>query len=95
MISLIGGVIALVVGFVLIIAWGGSFLEVVKGTLPLLCIMGGALAAYLGYEEIKDKSASESNDNENADLKNEVESLKEELRELKGEKPNTSDGATE
>ena len=57
----------------------------------MLFIMGGALAAYLGYEEIKDKTASESADDEKNDLKNEVESLKEELRELKGEKEKTSD----
>ncbi len=92
MMSLIGGVIALVLGVVLLIAWFGSFLEVLMGILPILLILGGALAAYLGYEEVKDNTtASGSPDDEKVELKNEVENLKEELRELKGEKPKTSD----
>ena len=91
MMSLIGGVIALVLGVVLLIAWFGSFLVVLMGILPILLILGGALAAYLGYEEVKDKTESGSSDDEKVELKNEVESLKEELRELKGEKPKTSD----
>ena len=70
----------------LIVLRFGSFWEVLKGTLPVLFIMGGALAAYLGYEEIKDQTSSSSTDDENVELKSEVESLKEELRELKGEK---------
>jgi len=48
-------------------------------------ILGGALAAYLGYEELNDKTASENFDNEKEELKTEVESLKEELKSLKGE----------
>jgi hypothetical protein len=55
MASLIGGLIALVLGLVLLIFWRGSFLEVVMGTLPILLILGGALAAYLGLEEVKIK----------------------------------------
>ena len=91
MMSLIGGVIALVLGVVLLIAWFGSFLVVLMGILPILLILGGALAAYLGYEEVKDNTASGSSDDEKVELKNEVESLKEELRELKEEKPKTGD----
>ena len=91
MMSLIGGVIALVLGVVLLIAWFGSFLKVIMGVLPILLILGGALAAYLGYEEVKDKTESSGSEDEKAELKNEVESLKEELRELKGEKANTGD----
>ncbi|MBN1905151.1 MAG: hypothetical protein JW927_08655 [Deltaproteobacteria bacterium] len=84
--SLIGGAIALILGIVFLIVWFGSFVEILRGVLPLLFIMGGGLAAYLGIEEIKDKSTSEKTDEDAASLKNEVESLKEELRELKGEK---------
>jgi cell division protein FtsB len=86
MASLIGGLVALFLGLGLLIIWRWSFLEVVMGTLPILLILGGALAAYLGYEEVKDKTASGSSNDEAASLKNEVESLKEEIRELKGEK---------
>ncbi len=86
MASLIGGLVALVLGLGLLIIWRGSFLEVVMGTLPILLILGGALAAYLGFEEVKDKTASGNTNEDTASLKNEVESLKEEIRELKGEK---------
>jgi hypothetical protein len=89
--SLIGGAIASVLGLVFLIVWFGSFLDVLRGVLPLLFIMGGGLAAYLGYEEIKDKTASANSNEETASLKSEVESLKEELRELKGEKDKSVD----
>jgi hypothetical protein len=88
----IGGAIALVLGLVFLIVWHGSFFEVLKGIVPVLLIMGGGLAAYLGYEEIKDKSASGNTNEDTASLKNEVESLKEEIRELKGEKTKSVDG---
>lgn len=86
MISLVGGAAAFVLGIIFLWIWRGSFLEVVMGTLPALFILGGALAAYLGYEELNDKSASESFDDEKTELKSEVESLKEEIKSLKGEK---------
>ncbi len=92
MASLIGGIIASLLGLIFLIVWRCSFWEVLKGTLPILFILGGALAAYLGYEEIKDKTTSQDTDDENIELKNEVESLKEEIKELKGEKaPKESD----
>jgi hypothetical protein len=80
MASLIGGLVALVLGLGLLIIWRGSFLEVVMGTLPILLILGCALAAYLGFEEVKDKTASGNTNEDTASLKNEVESLKEEIR---------------
>ena len=89
--SLIGGGIALILGIVFLIVWFGSFIEVVRGVLPLLFIIGGGLAAYLGIEEIKDKTASGNTNEDTASLKSEVESLKEELRELKGEKAKSAD----
>jgi hypothetical protein len=84
--SLVGGIIALIVGIIFIIQWFGLFIKGLMATLPALFILGGALATYLGIEELKDKSASESFDNEANELKSEVESLKEEIRELKGDK---------
>ncbi|NLA74629.1 MAG: hypothetical protein GX846_04040 [Deltaproteobacteria bacterium] len=92
MYSAIGGAIAFILGVVFLYFWGYSFLTVLKGVLPVLFIMGGGLAVYLGIEEMKDKSASGSTNNEDtASLKNEVESLKEELRELKSEKTKSGD----
>ena len=86
MMALVGGLIALIVGIIGIIIWRGEFLQLLLGAVPAILILGGALATYLGIEEIKDKRASESFDTGAEDLKSEVESLKEEVKELKDEK---------
>jgi len=81
-----GGLAALVLGIIGIIAWWGEFIWVLKGSVPLLLILGGALAAYLGFEEIKDKRSADTFEDTSEDLKHEVESLKEEIKGLKEEK---------
>lgn len=84
MMALVGGLVALILGVIGIIVWWGYFLTLVMGAIPVILIMGGALAAYLGIEEIKDKKASESFEPEKDDLKKEVETLKQEIKDLKG-----------
>ena len=86
MAALAGGVVALVLGVIGIICWWGEFIILLKGGVPLMLILGGALAAYLGYEEIKDKKNAETFEDSPDDLKQEVETLKEEIKELKEEK---------
>jgi len=81
-----GGLAALVLGIIGIIAWCSEFILVLKGSVPLMLILGGALAAYLGYEEIKDKHSADSIDDTGEDLKQEVESLREEIKGLREEK---------
>jgi hypothetical protein len=86
MVALGGGLAALVLGIIGIIVWWGHFIDILLGAVPIMLILGGALAAYLGFEEIKDRKSAESFEQSPADLKQEVESLKEELKGLKGEK---------
>jgi len=86
MMSLVGGIIALILGIIFIITWWGFFIKGLMAMLPALFILGGALAAYLGIEELKDKSSSESFDDDTSELKSDVESLKEEIKEPKEEK---------
>ena len=86
MMALVGGLIALILGIVGIIVWWGYFLKALMAGVPVMLILGGALATYLGVEEIKDKKASESFDTEKDDLKREVDSLKEEIKGLKEQK---------
>ncbi|MBW1997919.1 MAG: hypothetical protein JRJ29_08150, partial [Deltaproteobacteria bacterium] len=78
MMALLGGLVALVLGIIGIIIWWGYFLKALAAGVPVMLILGGALAAYLGIEEIRDKKAAESFDSETNSLKSEVESLKEE-----------------
>ncbi len=80
------GLAALVIGIVGIIAWGNEFLYILKGTVPVMLILGGALAAYLGFEEVKDKGSADSTEDGASDLQNEVESLREEIKVLKDDK---------
>jgi len=84
--ALIGGLIALVLGIIGISIWYLLFLKALLAGVPAMLILGGALAIYLGIEEIKDKRASDSFETDTSDLKGEVESLKEEIKELKTDK---------
>ena len=87
MAALAGGIAALILGIIGIVLWWADFLILLKGGIPLMFIMGGALAAYLGFEEIKDKKSSESFETDDSSkLKDEVETLRGELNNLKKEK---------
>jgi len=85
MMSLFVGIIALILGIIFFYEWFWVFVKGLKATLPALFILGGALAIYLGLEELKDKSTSNSFNDETNELKSEVESLKEEIKEMKEE----------
>jgi uncharacterized membrane protein YhiD involved in acid resistance len=88
MAALAGGLAALVLGIIGIIAWWGFFVKALMAGIPIMLILGGALAAYLGFEEIKDKRTEETFSDAGTDQKDEViKNLKEEIQELKGEKP--------
>ena len=91
MMALAGGLGALILGIIGIIFWWGYFLKALLAGVPAMLILGGALATYLGFEEIKDKRASESFDTNPEDLKQEMESLKEEIKELKDDKQSTEE----
>jgi hypothetical protein len=86
MAALAGGLAALVLGIIGLIAWFPYFVKALMAGVPAMLILGGGLAAYLGFEEIKDKRAAESFDDTTSDLKGEVESLRKEIKDLKEEK---------
>jgi len=52
--ALVGGIIALVLGIILLILWFGLFIKALMAIVPIGLILGGALATYLGIEEWKD-----------------------------------------
>ena len=86
MMALVGGLIALILGVIGIIFWWGYFLKALMAGVPVMLLLGGALATYLGIEEIKDKNASETFDTGKDELKKEVDSLKQEIKDLKVKK---------
>ena len=59
MVALLGGLAALLLGIIGLISWWHEFIYLLKGCIPVLLLLGGALAAYLGAEEIKDKRLAE------------------------------------
>lgn len=87
MAALGGGLVALVLGIIGIILWFGYFIKALQAGVPAMLILGGALAVYLGIEELKDKrNTPDTFDDNTATLKSEVESLKDEIKELKEKK---------
>jgi hypothetical protein len=55
---LLGGIVAVIIGIIGLFAWWADFLEVLKGIIPIILVLGGALAIYLGIEDIKTASAT-------------------------------------
>jgi hypothetical protein len=56
---LLGGIAALVLGVIGLIIWFFDFLMILKGLIPIALILGGALAIYLGIEDIKTSASAE------------------------------------
>ena len=83
--TLIGGAIAAVLGVIGIVAWFPQFLIVVAGTIPVMLLLGGALAIYLGVDELKDSWSQEETTETESETSEEVEKYKKEISELKGE----------
>ncbi len=51
----IAGVVTLLLGLILLVVWFSHFVAIIKVILPILFMGGGAIAAYLGWEELKDR----------------------------------------
>ncbi|MCK5203848.1 MAG: hypothetical protein KAR15_08245 [Desulfobacterales bacterium] len=92
--TLIGGVIAAALGLVGLVIWWGQFLMVLAGIVPAMLLLGGALAVYLGFDELKDtwksdeaaEPAPESSGGEEVEeYKKEIDDLKDEIETLKKE----------
>ena len=52
--SLLIGAVLAVVGLVLLIQWRYELLFVIRGILPGILILGGAIAVIAGFSELKD-----------------------------------------
>ena len=85
--TLVGGVIAAILGVIGIVAWFPQFLVVLAGTIPAMLLLGGALAIYLGVDELKDswKEAETPVPVSDPEPGEDVEKYKKEIDELKGE----------
>ncbi|MFO7929890.1 MAG: hypothetical protein ACQETG_03305 [Thermodesulfobacteriota bacterium] len=95
--TLIGGAVAAVVGVIGLAIWFDAFLQLLAGAIPVMLLLGGCLALYLGFDELKDTwqkdtgvepgaASSSASESEAEKYRRENEELKKELEELKAEK---------
>ena len=89
--TLIGGAVASVLGLIGLSVWFGAFLQLLAGAIPVMLLLGGGLALYLGFDELKDTWKKEdtmdapgpSDDSEQ--YKQEIDDLKKEIETLKSD----------
>jgi hypothetical protein len=83
--TLIGGAVAAALGLIGIVVWWGAFLMVIKGTIPVMLLLGGGLAIYLGFDELKDTWKDDAGDTDSVEKSEDVEKYKKEIDGLKEE----------
>ncbi len=82
--TLIGGAAAAVLGLIGLAVWWKPFLQLLAGAIPFGLLSGGALAIYLGFDEVKD-TWKNKDDSFSPPSTGEVDSYKQEVEELKKE----------
>jgi phosphate/sulfate permease len=65
--TLIGGAIAVAIGIIGMLIWWKSFFAIIAGFIPVMLLLGGGLAIYLGLDEFKDNLVK-SDDKKDDDL---------------------------
>jgi hypothetical protein len=91
--TLIGGAVAAVLGLIGLSVWFCEFLQLLAGAIPVMLLLGGGLAIYLGFDEMKDtwkkddSAPGEASDVEDSEAyKKEINDLKKEINDLKTDK---------
>ncbi len=80
---IVGGAIATLLGLVGIGVWFPYLLAILKGTIPLFLLLGGGLALYLGFDELKDTwQSDEGVEPETSDDKKRISDLEKEIEKL-------------
>lgn len=92
--TLIGGAVAAVLGLIGLSVWWKPFLQLLAGAIPIMLLLGGGLALYLGFDELKDSWKKDETTTDTAEsatddvdqYKKEIDDLKKEIETLKTEK---------
>ena len=79
---LIGGAVAAVLGLIGLGIWWEQFFILLAGGIPIILLLGGALAIYVGFDEMKDQMKSKE---EEAASSADLDAAKEELQKAKAE----------
>lgn len=85
----VGGVVAAFFGFLGILVWNDAVFKFIGGAIPLILLVGGLMAAYLGYDEVKEKlpfpKCKDTQDSSDAKFKEEADKYRQEVERLKAE----------
>ncbi|MEA1947897.1 MAG: hypothetical protein U9N83_11430 [Thermodesulfobacteriota bacterium] len=91
--TLIGGAVGAVLGLIGMSIWWKPFLQLLAGAIPVMLLLGGGLALYLGFDELKDTWKKEDTTvdtpiktDDTEKYKEEIDDLKKEIETLKAEK---------
>ncbi len=96
---LISGIISVILGVIGFSFWWNDFIIILKGGIPILLILGGILAVYVGLDAMQDKAREErqKQDEKLTKAREEIEQVKalseqyrEEIERLKGQVKNNS-----
>lgn len=82
--TLIVGAAAAVLGLIGVSHWWSEFMTLLAGAIPITLLLGGALAIYLGFDELKDNWQKEEVFDMGAPA-DDVERYKQEVQDLKKE----------
>jgi uncharacterized membrane protein len=77
---LAGGAAAVFLGLIGLLFWWRDFFTILKGGIPIILLLGGILAVYVGLDEVRDKMREEREKE-----KEELNKAKEELERAKAE----------
>lgn len=92
---LIGGIISAIFGLISLIFFWPDFMTIIRGSLPIFLLLGGALAVYVGIDEIQEKEREERQRQEEKlektqkeleSIRAQAEMYKEELNKMKESK---------
>lgn len=95
---LIGGIVAVILGVIGFSLWWQAFIIILQGGVPIMLILGGILAVYVGMDAIQDKMREERQTQEEKleKAREEIEKVKaqsdqyrEEIERLKGQEKKT------
>lgn len=99
MLLLIGGIVSGILGVIGFSLWWDAFLLILKGGVPIMLILGGILAIYVGLDAMQDKIREErrSQDEKLEKAQEEIERVKaqsqqylEEIEKLREQKKDPS-----
>ena len=95
---MIGGIVAVILGVIGFAFWWSAFITILQGGVPILLILGGILAVYVGMDAMQDKMREEKHKQEEKleKAREEIEKVKaqsdqyrEEIEKLKEQTKNT------